>query len=159
MCNFVDHLYYEPLRAVIPFLFLKYYNEYKRLCQILWADSHSGLSALKGYGKYILWGVLWPAGLSKDNLENMVDWYSEAAPRRPGQCVMATASTLKFREENSCLPLGCVCVYSLTPQQWQPAHLLFPPAGWGCLVPAEILAFHCQSFRQAQQVKRKFLSF
>lgn len=86
--------------------------EYKRLCKILWADSYSGLSALKGYGKYILWGVFWPAELPKDKLENMLDWFSGAAPRKLGQCVMATALTLKFRERNACLPLGSVRLHA-----------------------------------------------
>lgn len=120
-CNSVYHLYYEPLRAVIPFLVLKYCNEYKRPCKILWAATYSGFSALKGYRKYILWAVFWPAELSKDGLESTLDWCSGAAPRVLGQCAMATVPTLKIGEANVYLLWSCVFVRRLTPQRWKSA--------------------------------------
>lgn len=104
------------ITAVIPFLFLKYYNEYKIPCKNLWAETYSGFSALKGYRKYILWEVFWPAELSKDRLESVC--YIDVLGQLQecfGQCAMATVPTLTISEANVYLLLSCVVFYTLTP--------------------------------------------
>lgn len=102
----MDHLYYKPLKQE-GYPSFKYYNEHKRPCKILWAETYSGFSALKGYRKYILWEVFWPAELSKDRLGRMLDWRSGAAPRMLGLCVMATVPTLKVM----CTYFWVVCLF------------------------------------------------